>query len=95
MLQDQFGKLSEIPDLLTKHNDNKKIPVYVMILIYIGLILILLFIFFFFIHLTNKSMTDGLEKVTKIRVEKIEDTLKKIQTFSRNLKRFVGRLCRK
>lgn len=33
-------------------------------------------------------MTDGLEKVTKIRVEKIEETLKKIQTFNRNLKRF-------
>ena len=88
LLQDQFGKLSEIPDLLTKHNDNKKTPVYIMILLYIGLILILLIIFFFFIHLTNKSMTDGLEKVTKIRVEKIEETLKKIQTFSRNLKRF-------
>ena len=44
--------------------------------------------YFCFIHLTNKSMADGLEKVTKIRVERIEETLKKIQTFSRDLKRF-------
>jgi hypothetical protein len=33
-------------------------------------------------------MTDGLEKVTKIRLEKIEETLKKIQVFNQNLKRF-------
>jgi hypothetical protein len=33
-------------------------------------------------------MTDGLEKVTKIRLEKIEETLKKIQVFNTNLKRF-------
>jgi hypothetical protein len=33
-------------------------------------------------------MTDGLEKVTKIRLEKIEETLKKIQSFNQNLKRF-------
>jgi hypothetical protein len=33
-------------------------------------------------------MTDGLEKVTKIRLEKIEETLKKIMTFNSNLKRF-------
>ena len=88
LLQDQFEKLREIPDLLTKHNENKKNPVFLIILLYLGLVLILLIIFFFFIHLTNKSMTDGLEKVTKIRVEKIEETLKKIQTFNRNLKRF-------
>ena len=88
LLQNQFEKLKEIPDLLTKHNDNKKKPVFLIIFIYIGLVLILLIMYFCFIHLTNKSMTDGLEKVTKIRVERIEETLKKIQTFSRNLKRF-------
>jgi hypothetical protein len=44
--------------------------------------------YFFFISLTNKSMTVGLEKVTKIKIEKIEETLKKIQTFGKYLKRF-------
>ena len=88
LLQNQFEKLREIPDLLTKHNENKKKPVFLIILLYIGLVIILLIMYFCFIHLTNKSMTDGLEKVTKIRIERIEETLKKIQTFSRNLKRF-------
>jgi len=88
LLQDQFEKLKEIPDLLTKHNSNKKNIVLEEILIYIGAIILVLIMYFCFIHLTNKSMADGLEKVTKIRVERIEETLKKIQTFSRDLKRF-------
>ena len=88
LLQNQFDKLREIPDLLTKHNDNKKKPIYLIILLYIGLIFILLIMYFFFISLTNKSMTVGLEKVTKIKIEKIEETLKKIQTFGKYLKRF-------
>ena len=50
--------------------------------------LLLCVLYFFLNHLTNKSMTDGLEKVTKIRLEKIEETLKKIQSFNQNLKRF-------
>ena len=44
--------------------------------------------FFALIHLTNKSMTGGLEKVTKIRLERIEETIKKIEQFNANLKKF-------
>ena len=88
LLQNQFEKLKEIPDLLTKHNEHKKIIVLEQILIYIGAVIIVLIIYFCYIRLTNKSMGDGLEKVTKIRIERIEETLKKIKTFGRNLKRF-------
>ena len=88
LLQDQYKKLNIIPELLANHNENNKKPIFLIILLYIGLVLIILIIFFFLIHFTNKSMTDGLEKVTKIKIERIEETLKKIKTFSRNLKRF-------
>jgi hypothetical protein len=33
-------------------------------------------------------MTDGLEKVTKIRLEKVEETIKKIEAFNASLKKF-------
>ena len=36
-------------------------------------------------------MTDGMEKVTKIRLEKIEEILKKIKIFNSNLKKFRER----
>ena len=88
LLQNQFEKLRELPGLLTKHNEDKKKIILTQILIYVGAIIIVLVMYFCFIHLTNKSMTVGLEKVTKIRIERIEETLKKIQTFGRNLKRF-------
>ena len=50
--------------------------------------IILCLAYFILIHLTNKSMTDGMEKVTKIRLEKIEEIIKRIKIFNSNLKKF-------
>ena len=88
LLPNQFKKLTEIPNILSDFNKNRKISIIIIILLYAGIMVLLCVAYFFLIHLTNKSMTDGLEKVTKIRIEKIEETLKKIMTFNTNLKRF-------
>ena len=88
LLPNQFEKLTEIPTILSDFNKNRKISIIIIILLYAGIMVLLCVAYFFLIHLTNKSMTDGLEKVTKIRLEKIEETLKKIMTFNSNLKRF-------
>ena len=88
LLPNQFKKLLEIPTILSNYNKARKKSIIIIICIYAGIIILLCVGYFFLIHLTNKSMTDGLEKVTKIRLEKIEETLKKIQSFNQNLKRF-------
>ena len=88
LLPNQFKKLMEIPFILSDYNKDRKSSIIIIITLYAGLILLLCIVYFFLIHLTNKSMTDGLEKVTKIRLEKIEETLKKIMAFNQNLKRF-------
>ena len=88
LLPNQFKKLTEIPYILSDYNKARKASILLIILLYAGLMLLFCIAYFFLIHLTNKSMTDGLEKVTKIRLEKIEETLKKIQVFNTNLKRF-------
>ena len=88
LLPNQFKKLTEIPNILSDYNRARKKSIILIILLYAGIMLLLCVLYFFLIHLTNKSMTDGLEKVTKIRLEKIEETLKKIQSFNQNLKRF-------
>ena len=88
LLPNQFKKLTEIPTILSNYNKARKKSIIIIILLYAGLMVLLCVVYFFLIHLTNKSMTDGLEKVTKIRLEKIEETLKKIQSFNQNLKRF-------
>ena len=88
LLPNQFKKLLEIPTILSNYNKARKKSIIIIICIYAGLMVLICVAYFFLIHLTNKSMTDGLEKVTKIRLEKIEETLKKIQSFNQNLKRF-------
>jgi hypothetical protein len=46
---------------------------------------------FIFFYATNKSIVDGMDKVTKIKLEKIEEIIKKINLFSSNLKEFRGK----
>ena len=88
ILPNQFKKLQTIPSILSKNNLDKKQPILIIICIYTVFIILICASFFSLIHLTNKSMTDGLEKVTKIRLERIEETIKKIETFNANLKKF-------
>ena len=91
ILPNQFNKLMKIPDILTKYNSHKTSSIKTLICLYGVIIVILCLLFCFLIHLTNKSMTDGIEKVTKIRLEKIEEIIKRIKTFNSNLKKFRER----
>ena len=88
ILPKQFEKVLAIPKILEKYNSDKKRPILITICIYTVFIILFCLSFFSLIHLTNKSMTDGLEKVTKIKLEKIEETIKKIEVFNTNLKKF-------
>ena len=91
ILPNQFSKLMKIPNILTNYNSHKTINIKILAILYGIIIVILCTLFCFLIHLTNKSMTDGIEKVTKIRLEKIEEIIKRIKTFNSNLKKFRER----
>ena len=43
------------------------------------------------IRATNDSMTIGFQKITKIKIDKIEEIIKKIELFNSNLKKFRNR----
>ena len=77
IIPNQFLKLNTIPNIFSKTNESKKVVVIVLISISSGLIIILCFIYFVMIRTTNKSMTDGFKKITKIKIEKIEERIKK------------------
>ena len=47
---------------------------------------ILCVIYYILLFITNKALTDGLNKVTKIRLEQVEETIKAIKSFNSNLK---------
>jgi hypothetical protein len=88
ILPNQFEKLLTIPKKLSEYNTDKKKPILIMIFIYTVFVILICASFFLLIHLTNKSITGGLKKVTRIRLEKVEETIKKIEAFNASLKQF-------
>jgi hypothetical protein len=81
-------KISKIPSILSESNSNSKIGFIILLCSYSFLTLILYIVYFFLFLITSKSMTKGMEKITKIRIEKIDEIIKKIKLFGINLKRY-------
>jgi len=88
ILPNLYKKISIIPNILSEYNSNKKNMLAIYIYIYICLIIICFISFYYLIYTTSKSMTEGMEKITKIRLEKIEETIRRIKLFGINLKRY-------
>ena len=91
ILPNQFNKLREIPNILTNYNLKRRKKIILLVIIYILTLILVCSSLIFFIVLTNKSMTDGMEKVTKIQLDKIEEIIRKIKIFNLNLKNFRER----
>ena len=88
IIPNQFTKLKTIPNVFSRFNNKKKKIMIAIILIFAGCIIFLCLFYFVMIRTTNKSMTDGFSKITKIKVDKIEERIKKIEIFNYNLKKF-------
>ena len=88
ILPNLIKKLKIIPVFLTKFNLNQIKKINYIVIFYFVVILIFGSLYFILFHLTNKSMIDGMNKVSKIKLEKIEEILKRIKLFSINLKKF-------
>ena len=86
-----FIKLQSIPKIFSEHNYNKKNIIYLILSIYIICIFILCLLYFLMVHSTNIAMTEVLKKITKIKFEKIEETIRKIEIFKSILKNFRER----
>ena len=91
IIPNQLKKLSEIPEVFSKFNFRKKKVVLQMILYFLGIITLFCIIYYIMIRATNDSMTIGFQKITKIKIDKIEEIIKKIELFNSNLKKFRNR----
>jgi len=91
IIPNQFIKLKKIPEVFSKYNLRNKIIMILIITIYAGCLILLFFLYFIMIRTTNKSMADGFKKITKIKLDKIEERIKKIEIFNYNLKKFRDR----
>ena len=86
-----FIKIQTIPKVFSHYNTQKKKIIYIIICLYIGCMFFLCLLYFLMLRLTNLSMTEILKKMVKIKLEKVEETINKIDNFSENLKKFRDR----
>ena len=88
VLPNQFDKLRTIPKKLIEYNTNSNSILFVILLCYAIIMTIFSVLYTALLHITNKNMGEGLEKVSKIKLEKIEDTIKTIEGFNIILKKY-------
>ena len=83
-----FIKIEKIPEIYSSYNNSRKIYIYLIIFIYIAFQTFICVTYIILVRITNSSMSEILKKLTKIKFEKIEETIKKIQKFFSHLKNF-------
>ena len=86
ILKNHFKKIDTIPKILIEYNENKRTPAKIILISYSCIMIILCIFYYILISFTIKSLTGGLNKVTKIRLEQVEETIKAIKTFNNSLK---------
>ncbi len=88
-LPNNLEKIKELPRILQKFNNNSMVNIKNSIIIYGTINGCLIILYTFILYKTNKSIDDGFEKVSKIKQDKIEETIKKIEQFNSILKKFI------
>ena len=81
-----YRKIKIIPKLFQEKNKSSINQIFFFLYCYIAINVILSIIYWVYIFIVNQNMEDGLEKIGKIQLEKIEETIKKIETFFSILK---------
>ena len=82
-----INKLIAIPNILSKFNISQINILNYIILFFAIAICNLCILYFFLFYFTNKSMIDGMDKVSRIKLEKIDEIIKRIKLFNINLKK--------
>ena len=89
LIPSQYLKIQNIPSLLKNYNGSSRNILFVFLLIYAFLMVIFCVFYSLLIFLTNENMGEGLKKISKIKLDKIEETIKKIEDFNEVLKDFI------
>ena len=87
VIPDQFNKIKKIPEILKQYNLSKMKGIDTLMAVFSVIIGLLCIINYVIIHYSYSSMLDGMEKITKIKLEKIEEIIKRISNFGANLKK--------
>ncbi len=82
LLPKMLDLLRSAPSEFQNYNIGNMRLVIIIILAYGFTMTLLCFIYSIFLYVTNKNMQEGLEKVCRIKLDKIEETIKRIEQFN-------------
>ena len=87
LIPNLYKKVLTLPQIFKKYNSDSKFILLICLIVYSCVMIIFCLVYGLLLHITNKNMGEGLEKVTKIKLEKIEETIKRIENFNLELKK--------
>ena len=88
-LPKNMEKIKNLPKIFQDFNQSSMVNIRTCIIIYSILIAILITIYTFLLFFTNKIISEGFEKISKIKVDKIDETIKKLDNFVKELNKFI------
>ena len=88
-LPKNMEKIKNLPKIFQDFNQSSMVNIRTCIIIYSILIAILITIYTFLLFFTNKIISEGFEKVSKIKNDKIDETIKKLDNFYKELNKFI------
>ena len=91
ILPSQLYKLQQIPKNFNEYTNGSRHTLKLIIIIFAICVAILVIVYAVLVYKTKKSMGEGFEKVAKIKQDKIEELIKKLEMFKVTLHRFVNK----
>ena len=88
IIPEQFKKLKTMTNIFSDYNNYKKNILISAIAVFAGCSALVMTFFIIMIRISNKEMMKLFKKVSKIKYDKIEERIKKLELFSANLKLF-------
>ena len=88
LLPKMYDKLRILPHIFQDYNKDSRLILLYCLFIYGAFMVLFNFIYLILLYITNRNMAEGLEKVGKIKLELLEDIIKKIEGFNLVLKKF-------
>ena len=88
LLPKMYDKLRILPHIFQDYNKDSRLILLYCLFIYGAFMVVFNLIYLILLYITNRNMAEGLEKVGKIKLELLEDIIKKIEGFNLVLKRF-------
>ena len=82
-------KIKTLPPILRELNNNSLNNIIYVNVICGIIILVIIIIYGFILYKTNKNIDEGFEKISTIKITKINETIKKLEEFNTSLKRFI------